>query len=110
MLIEKDGKKVKRNLKLRKSGLVSSISEDRSRLPLIISICFTALAAIGAFGTLAWVTGQLNIAQINPLFVPIAPLTIVLVVLLGASCFLYGVGPGIFPVSKIPVGFVSISL
>ncbi len=106
MLIEKERKKEKK-LKLRKSGLVSSISEDRSRLPLIISICFTALAAIGAFGTLAWVTGQLNIAQINPLFVPIAPLTIVLVVLLGASCFLYGVGPE-YSRFRIPVGFVGV--
>jgi PAS domain S-box-containing protein len=66
---------------------------DRSRLPLIISICFAAVAAIGAFGTLAWLTSQLTLAQINPLFVPIAPLTILLLVLLGASWFLYGVRP-----------------
>ena len=76
--------------------LIEKKSRSRSEtsgLPVIISICFVAIAAIGVFGTLAWVTGELTLAQMNPLFIPIAPLTILLLVSLGASWFLYGVRP-----------------
>lgn len=69
------------------------VVSGRSKLPLIILICFAAVAAISAFGTLAWVTGQLNLAQFSPSFIPIAPLTTLLLVLLGASWFLYGLRP-----------------
>ncbi len=79
----------------------------RSRLPLIVSICFAAVAAIGAFGTIAWVTGQFTLAQINPLFVPIAPLTILLLVLLGTSWFLYGMRPK-YSWSRIQAGAVGV--
>ncbi|MGA2626730.1 MAG: PAS domain S-box protein [Candidatus Bathyarchaeia archaeon] len=104
MIEKKRGKMTKRNLNVRESGLALSTHEGRSRLLLIISICFAAVAAISAFGTLAWVTGQLTLAQINPLFVPIAPLAILLLVLLGASWFLYGVRPEY----SIPVGVVGV--
>ena len=92
MIEKKSGRMTKRNLtKVRKSGLVLSMFGGRSRLSLIISICFAAVTGLSAFGTLAWVTGQLILAEVNPLFVPIAPLTILLLALLGASWFLYGV-------------------
>jgi len=83
------------------------VVSGRSRLPVIISTCFVAVAAIGAFGALAWTTGELALAQINPLFVPIAPLTILLLVLLGASWFLCGVRPQ-YSWFRIPAGVVGV--
>ena len=95
------------SLNLGKNGLGLPICAARSRLPLIISICFVVLAGIGAFGTLAWLTNQLVFAQVNPLFVPIAPLTILLLILLGASSFLYGVRPQ-FSWFRVPAGVVGV--
>ena len=95
MLIEKKlAKMMKRNLtNVRNSGLALSMGGDRSSLPLIISICFAGVTVLSAIGILGWVTGQLVLAQINPSFIPIAPMTILILVLLGASWFLYGVRP-----------------
>jgi hypothetical protein len=101
VLIEKETGK--NELKVARSMEVNG----RSRLPLVTSICFAAIAAIGAFGTLAWATGQLTLAQINPSFIPIAPMTILLLVMLGASWFLYGVRPG-HSRFRIPAGVVGV--
>ena len=85
---------------------------ERSRLRLIITLCFAALAAIGALGTLAWATRRLIIAQFNSSFVPIAPLTILLLLLLGASWFLCGVRPKLpwLRILAVLVGVIVVTL
>lgn len=99
-------------LNVAKNCEVLSTVGSRSRLPLIISICFAVVTGSSAIGTLAWVTGQLTLAEVNPLYVPIAPLGILFLILLGASSFLYGVRPGYswFRIQAAAVGALVVPL